>query len=202
MDNSFEKTIKHLPTPHRFPLDTFCLASFTDCGLLELHLLVLSLTSPCEFRKPPYYRWISPFSDVRWAALLLFHYGTKSRTWTCDIIVNSNTLYPLSYFGEPSMNYEAAPWTPVPFEYSPSIATLLVLLSTYSPLGNLSFAFRPPKLVNLALALTALIPKNYQPSPVSKCWRHTFQYRPHSIVRTSWPCTVGWSRLYRFSGEH
>ena len=71
MDNSFEKTIKHLPTPHRFPLDTFCLAGFIDCGLLELHLLVLSLTSPCEFRKPPYYRWISPFSDVRWAALLL-----------------------------------------------------------------------------------------------------------------------------------
>ena len=164
MDNSFEKTIKHLPTSHRFPLDTFCLAGFIDCGLLELHLLVLSLTSPCEFRKPPYYRWISPFSDVRWAALLL-----------AIIIMYSNVLARIvtpNHVFQSSMNYEAALWTPVPFEYSPSIATLLVLLSTYSPLGNLSFAFRLPKLVNSALTLTALVPKDYQSSPVSKCWRH------------------------------
>ena len=190
MDNSFEKTIKHLPTSHRFPLDTFCLASFTDCGLLELHLLVLSLTSPCELCKPPYYRWISPFSDVRWAALLLFS-RTKSRIWTCDTIVIGNMLYPLSYFGKPSMNYEAALWTPIPFEYSPSIATLLVLLSTCPSMTDLSFDLRPFIVVNLALTLTALAPKNYQSSSVSRSTQHiAILPRYHRFHQLAWALGV------------
>lgn len=70
------------------------------------------------------------------------------------------------------MNYEAALWTPVPFEYSPSIATLLALLSAYPSINDLSFDLRPFIVVKLALILTEFAPKNYQSSSVSRSTQH------------------------------
>ena len=46
---------------NRFSFGTFFLAGFGDCGLLELHLLVLSHMSPCELHVCSYCRTISRF---------------------------------------------------------------------------------------------------------------------------------------------
>jgi hypothetical protein len=46
---------------NRFSFGTFFLAGFRDCGLLELHLLVLSHMSPCELHMCSYFRTISRF---------------------------------------------------------------------------------------------------------------------------------------------
>ena len=57
---------------HRFHFITFCLADFTDCGLLELQLLLLSHILPCELYMCSYYRTISDFSVSKSYTLLLY----------------------------------------------------------------------------------------------------------------------------------
>ena len=47
---------------YRFPFNTSSLAEFSDCGLIRLHVLVVSHIVPCEYHMSPYYRWISCFS--------------------------------------------------------------------------------------------------------------------------------------------
>ena len=62
-DTSFSGSWQTLTVKYyKFPFNTFFLARFRDCGLLELYLLVLFHDSPCEFLMCPYYRTISRFS--------------------------------------------------------------------------------------------------------------------------------------------
>ena len=68
---------------NRFSFNTFFLAGFRDCSLLELHLLVLSHMSPCELHVCSYYRTISRFWLYR-----RVHFG---------FIVYYNFLFFLSY---------------------------------------------------------------------------------------------------------
>ena len=61
-DTSFSGSWQTLTTKYyKFPFNTFALARFKDCGLFELHLLVLFHVSPCGFHMCPYYRAISRF---------------------------------------------------------------------------------------------------------------------------------------------
>ena len=76
MDISFEKTNKILRLIlYKFPFLITLLAGFRDCGLLSVPLLVLFHILPCELYMPPYYRWISPFSDQCGKHFLHFYYS-------------------------------------------------------------------------------------------------------------------------------
>lgn len=112
---------------YRFPFNTSSLARFRDCGLLRLHLLVLSHALSCGLGARSYFRTIGYFASPKSYTLLLdFFYLT---------------LQPSVYQGC-SMNDEVYVWPFVPFEYDPIIAILLALLSANFRSFFLSFDLR------------------------------------------------------------
>ena len=100
-----------------------------------------------------------------------------------------------------SIDYEADLRTPVPFEYSPSIAILLVLLSTSLSYVRPSFRF---KIICNCYANTrsygTYVSRLLIRSPFPGT-RHT-SYRHSSIALTSRPRTLGECRSCRFSDEY
>lgn len=56
---------------YRFPFNTSSLARFRDCGLLRLHLLVLSHALSCELGARSYFRTIGYFASPKSYTLLL-----------------------------------------------------------------------------------------------------------------------------------
>ena len=115
-------TCKH----YRIHFNTFCLAGFTDCGLLELHLLLLishvALRASCVFilqNNKPIFTYTS-------CTLLL-----------CQIELNPNiSLFRFSFVCSKRNVYinglRGACLNSVPFGYSPFIATLLILRITFA----------------------------------------------------------------------
>ena len=57
---------------YRFPFNTSSLARFRDCGLLRLHLLVLSHTLSCKLGARSYFRTIGYFASPKSHTLLLY----------------------------------------------------------------------------------------------------------------------------------
>jgi hypothetical protein len=80
---------------YRVPFSTSSLARFRDCGLLRLHLIVLSHMLPCELHMPPYCRWISRFSAQSRAHFCfifilfnkVFNFITQFDNWNCFLKV-------------------------------------------------------------------------------------------------------------------
>ena len=115
-------TCKH----YRIHFNTFCLAGFTDCGLLELHLLLLishvALRASCVFilqNNKPIFTYTS-------CTLLL-----------CQIELNPKiSLFRFSFVCSKRNVYinglRGACLNSVPFGYSPFIATLLILRITFA----------------------------------------------------------------------
>lgn len=63
---------------YRFPFNTSSLARFRDCGLLRLHLLVLSHALSCELGARSYFRTIGYFASPKSYTLLLYFSNTNS----------------------------------------------------------------------------------------------------------------------------
>ena len=104
-------TLEH----YRFSFSTSSLAEYGDCGLLRLHLLVLSHVLPCELYACSSFRTISRLS-------------LQSRTHFCFIMLNINSLkhwyyWKLKYVLIP-MNDEVYVWPFMPFEHDPIVAVL------------------------------------------------------------------------------
>lgn len=114
---------------YRFPFNTSSLARFRDCGLLRLHLLVLSHALSCELGARSYFRTIGYFASPKSYTLLL--------TW----LFNTMPIFVCVCLGC-SMNDEVYVWPFVPFEYDPIIAILLALLSANFRSFFLSFDLR------------------------------------------------------------
>lgn len=100
---------------YRFPFNTSSLARFRDCGLLRLHLLVLSHALSCKLSARSYFRTIGYFASPKSHTLLLY-FSIKHYSKIC-------------VYQGCSMNDEVYVWPFVPFEYDPVIAILLALLS-------------------------------------------------------------------------
>lgn len=59
---------------YRFPFNTSSLARFRDCGLLRLHLLVLSHALSCKLSARSYFRTIGYFASPKSYTLLLYFF--------------------------------------------------------------------------------------------------------------------------------
>ena len=115
-------TCKH----YRIHFNTFCLAGFTDCGLLELHLLLLishvALRASCVFilqNNKPIFTYMA-------CTLLLcqIEYKPKYIFISVSFINCKRNVYINGLRG--------ACLNSVPFGYSPFIATLLILRITFA----------------------------------------------------------------------
>ena len=123
---------------HSIHFNTFFLARFTDCGLLELHLLLLrshfTLRVPCA----TILQMDKLFFRLKSHTLLLFK---QTRIWTPDRFFIIELLFQLSYVLN-FMDDEVCVWTYAPFECIPFITTLWTLLSVHFGQYFLSFDLR------------------------------------------------------------
>ena len=124
---------------YRFPFCTLSLARLGDCSLLQLHIIVLSCMSLCEFHACSCYRTISRLFP-------------QSRTHFClpfDILnlyhCNIKTYLFISFSSNKRMCFmddEVYIWPYAPFEHVPIITTLFDLRSSYFLDQYLSFDLR------------------------------------------------------------
>ena len=119
---------------YRFPFNTSFLAGYRDCGLLRLHLLVLSHMLPCERHMSPYFRWISRFSAQSRAHFRFFFFlfiliSFQTLFWLMNILTMLCVLF---------LDDEVHVWPFVSFEYDPIIATLSVLRTYFTSIAFLS----------------------------------------------------------------
>ena len=68
---------------YRFLFDTSSLARFRDCGLLRLHLLVLSHALSCELGARSYFRTIGYFASPKSYTLLLYFLFNTMAKFVC-----------------------------------------------------------------------------------------------------------------------
>ena len=160
-DTSFSGSWQTLTVKYyKFPFNTFFLARFRDCSLLELYLLVLFHDSPCEFLMCPYYRTISRFSlycRIRFCfsyIIINYMFYKGAKPLQSAYLIHS-ILY---YINLDFLDYEVCVWTSVSFEYSPFIATL-------SDFANLTLY----SLTDLSAYIS-----EYNVKSICTCGAHTF----------------------------